>query len=108
MDGFDETVLPCDYATAGQITDDEMFSIMIQPLPPGARFTAVMDCCHSGTGLDLPFSFALTSGILAQDPSSFTMTKLSKKELKQLKKQQKNASRAVGDKKDKKAGKKDK
>ena len=25
-------------------------------LPAGCRLTAVMDCCHSGTGMDLPFT----------------------------------------------------
>ena len=54
-DGFDETILPCDYSTAGQLTDDKLFSIMIQPLPAGARFTSVMDCCR----IDVPALFSV-------------------------------------------------
>jgi len=56
-DGMNETFLPADFQSAGQITDDEMCSIMVNPLPAGAKLTAVMDCCHSGTGLDLPFTW---------------------------------------------------
>ena len=55
VDGLDETILPSDHRIKGQIVDDVMFEILIKPLPAGCRLTAVMDCCHSGTGLDLPF-----------------------------------------------------
>jgi len=54
-DGYDETILPLDHSTAGQIIDDEIFQIMVRPLPAHVRLTAVMDCCHSGTGMDLPY-----------------------------------------------------
>jgi len=53
-DCMNETLIPCDYERAGQIIDDEMFEVMIRHLPWGVKITAVMDCCHSGTGLDLP------------------------------------------------------
>ncbi len=54
-DGFDETILPMDYQSAGHIVDDEIYDIMVRRLPKGARLTSVMDCCHSGTGMDLPY-----------------------------------------------------
>jgi len=53
-DGMDETICPVDFDRAGMITDDTIFSLIVAPLPSGCRLTAVMDCCHSGTGLDLP------------------------------------------------------
>jgi len=56
-DGMNETILPVDFKAAGMITDDEMGEIMVKHLPEGVRLTAVMDCCHSGTGLDLPFTW---------------------------------------------------
>jgi len=54
-DGMNETILPMDYKTAGMITDDEISDLIVKPLPEGVRLTAIMDCCHSGTGLDLPY-----------------------------------------------------
>lgn len=54
-DGMNETILPCDYQTAGQIVDDHMHNMLVKPLPAGVKLTAVFDSCHSGTALDLPF-----------------------------------------------------
>jgi len=54
-DGMDETILPVDYNTAGQIIDDTLHEILVAPLPAGCKLTSLMDCCHSGTGLDLPY-----------------------------------------------------
>jgi len=57
-DGLNETILPLDYQRQ-QITDDELWGTLVYPLPAGARLTALMDCCHSGTGLDLPFEYKM-------------------------------------------------
>ncbi|KAH0484352.1 MAG: uncharacterized protein KVP18_001873 [Porospora cf. gigantea A] len=54
-DGFDETIMPVDYKTAGQIRDDEINWHLVYPLPSGVKMICVMDCCHSGSGMDLPF-----------------------------------------------------
>jgi hypothetical protein len=51
---MDETICPVDFDRAGMITDDTIFNLIVAPLPSGCRLTAVMDCCHSGTGMDLP------------------------------------------------------
>lgn len=56
-DGYDETLVPVDYATAGQLRDDDIFSTLVAPLKSGVVMTCVMDCCHSGTVLDLPYQF---------------------------------------------------
>lgn len=50
---------------SGQITDDIMHDIMVRPLPPGCRLTAVFDSCHSGTALDLPYIYS-TQGVLKE------------------------------------------
>lgn len=56
-DGYDETLIPVDYATNGQIRDDDLFQVLVGSMPRGVTMTCLMDCCHSGTVLDLPFHF---------------------------------------------------
>lgn len=54
---FYQTLVPVDYDTAGMIRDDNLFETLVAPLPKGSVLTSVMDCCHSGTVLDLPYTF---------------------------------------------------
>mmetsp|Transcript_41807 Transcript_41807/g.75910 ORF Transcript_41807/g.75910 Transcript_41807/m.75910 type:complete len:458 (-) Transcript_41807:404-1777(-) len=61
-DGMNETILPVDFQRAGMITDDEISDIIVRPMPEGVRVTGVMDCCHSGTGMDLPFTWTKSRG----------------------------------------------
>lgn len=42
-----------------------MHRIMVTPLQPGVRLTAIFDSCHSGTALDLPYIYS-TQGILKE------------------------------------------
>lgn len=51
-DGRDECIVPCDYATAGIITDD-IINASLKRLR-GSGLT-VFDCCRSGTIMDWPF-----------------------------------------------------
>jgi len=53
-DGMDEAILTSDFQ---YVIDDELWNVLVQPLPNGVALTALMDCCHSGTGLDLPYSW---------------------------------------------------
>lgn len=55
IDGFDETLCPVDFVTQGMIVDDEINATMVKPLPHGVKLHAIIDACHSGTMLDLPF-----------------------------------------------------
>ncbi|KAI0259901.1 caspase domain-containing protein [Gloeopeniophorella convolvens] len=57
-DGYDEVIYPVDFKQAGHIVDDEMHNIMVRPLPPGCRLTAIYDSCHSGSALDLPYIYS--------------------------------------------------
>jgi metacaspase-1 len=58
-DGYDETIVPVDHLRSGQIVDDELHDILVAHLPKGVRLTCIMDCCHSGSVLDLPYSYGL-------------------------------------------------
>ncbi|KAJ8448337.1 hypothetical protein Cgig2_021965 [Carnegiea gigantea] len=60
-DGYDETLCPLDFETNGMIVDDEINDTLVRPLPPGVRLHAIIDACHSGTALDLPFLCRMNS-----------------------------------------------
>jgi hypothetical protein len=62
-DGYDETICPVDYKREGQILDDDMHRIMVRPLPQGSRLTAIFDCCHSGSMMDLPFTYSIDGSL---------------------------------------------
>ncbi|TAQ87351.1 hypothetical protein B7494_g4314 [Chlorociboria aeruginascens] len=64
-DGYDEVIYPVDFRQVGHIVDDEMHRIMVSPLQPGVRLTAIFDSCHSGTALDLPYVYS-TQGVLKE------------------------------------------
>ncbi|KAF9550644.1 Ca(2+)-dependent cysteine protease [Mortierella hygrophila] len=66
-DGYDNTIYPVDHTRAGVIVDDLMHDIMVKPLPAGCRLTAIMDCCHSGSALDLPFTYSTTGQLKDQN-----------------------------------------
>jgi hypothetical protein len=54
-DGMDELIIPSDYQKEGVIVDSELFDLLVVPLPSGCKLTVILDCCHSGSALDLPF-----------------------------------------------------
>jgi len=55
VDGKDEVLIPTDHKQAGVIVDHELFDLLVVPLPSGCKLTVILDCCHSGSALDLPF-----------------------------------------------------
>ncbi|XP_059317976.1 metacaspase-1-like [Lycium ferocissimum] len=55
VDGYDETLCPSDFQTQGMIVDNELNATLVRPLPHGAKLHAIIDSCHSGTMLDLPY-----------------------------------------------------
>ncbi|KAL5716798.1 hypothetical protein ACHQM5_009918 [Ranunculus cassubicifolius] len=61
IDGYDETLCPLDYETEGMILDDEINETIVRPIPRGATLHAIIDACHSGTILDLPYLCKMNS-----------------------------------------------
>lgn len=85
-DGFDEILIPGDYKTAGQIMDDEIYSDFVTKVKSGVHVVAMVDCCHSGTAMDLPYVCGVGEGELRRD-DGFKMP-LGGMELKGKKKKQ--------------------
>ena len=57
---YDETLYPLDHHRSGQIRDFSLFNHFVKPMKAGVTVTCVMDCCHSGSVLNLPYSFRPT------------------------------------------------
>lgn len=71
-DGYDETLIPVDFKSAGQIVDDEVFIHLVKKMPKDVHVTVLMDCCHSGTALDLPYNVNATESKM-HDNAGFNM-----------------------------------
>ncbi|KAJ1306520.1 hypothetical protein OPQ81_007521 [Rhizoctonia solani] len=66
-DGYDEVIYPVDFEENSYIDDDTMHELLVRPLPSGCRLTALFDCGHAGTALDLPYVY--TSRGKIKEPS---------------------------------------
>ncbi|KAF2939522.1 hypothetical protein DAI22_03g202000 [Oryza sativa Japonica Group] len=55
VDGRDEELCPVDYKVSGNILDDDINDAIVKPLTQGVKLHAIIDTCHSGTMLDLPY-----------------------------------------------------
>ncbi|KAG6530302.1 metacaspase-1-like [Zingiber officinale] len=65
-DGYDETLCPLDFQKNGMIVDNDINEALVRPLPSGVRLHAIIDACHSGTMLDLPYLCRMNrSGVYA-------------------------------------------
>ena len=53
-DGRDECIVPSDFEL---ISDDVLFAELVAPLSAGTRLVGFMDCCHSGTQIDLKYRY---------------------------------------------------
>ena len=59
---YDETLYPLDHSRSGHIRDFSLFKHFVQPMQAGVTVTCVIDACHSGAVLELPYSYQPTDG----------------------------------------------
>lgn len=61
LDGLmrDDAIVPLDFGTSGFIVDDDLRKNIVEKVPNGAKLRVFLDCCHSGTGLDLPYNYKI-------------------------------------------------
>lgn len=52
-DGQDEALVPVDVQTAGLLLDDDLQQIMCQYELSGVMLRCILDCCHSGSAMDM-------------------------------------------------------
>ncbi|KAL6778253.1 hypothetical protein ACKKBG_A17500 [Auxenochlorella protothecoides x Auxenochlorella symbiontica] len=62
-DGKNETLCPLDFQQAGEIVDNDLNRYLINPIPQGVKLHAIVDACHSGSVMDLPFSAMSYNGV---------------------------------------------
>lgn len=55
-DGRDEAIVPLDFQTVGMLDDDTLNEI-VSHMVDTCQLTCIMDCCHSGTILDLKYRY---------------------------------------------------
>ena len=46
----------------GQLIDDELNQLLVNPLPHGVRLHAIIDACHSGSVMDMEFRCEFQGG----------------------------------------------
>jgi hypothetical protein len=55
---FDSCIYPVNNGAVEIITDDELKTLLVNKIPTGCKCFAVLDCCHSGSALDLRYIFS--------------------------------------------------
>lgn len=73
-DGNDEALAPLDYETNGIILDDHLRGLF-SFLKNNSKLTVILDCCHSGTGMDLTYNFCKKTCIWKRNRQKWAMVK---------------------------------
>lgn len=61
ISGKDSCIYPISNGKIETISDDEIKTYLINKLPQGCKCFVVLDCCHSGTALDLRYTIQAPS-----------------------------------------------
>ena len=55
--GLDDSIVPVDFEQRGQISSTLLHEHLVTRLAPQSTLFIVMDCCHSGSAVELPFVY---------------------------------------------------
>ena len=55
--GLDSCIYPCNGSTIETIVDDEIRSLLALKVPAGCKCLVILDSCHSGTAVDLRYTW---------------------------------------------------
>ncbi|KAF1350161.1 putative metacaspase [Delphinella strobiligena] len=55
--GLLDTICPVDFQTRGQINSDTLHQHLVRGLAPNSTLFVILDCCHSGSALELPYVY---------------------------------------------------
>ncbi|KAG2072089.1 peptidase C14 [Suillus decipiens] len=75
VDGFEKAIQPVDWEHAGEIVAEDLYDVMVKPLPTGCCLNALFDSCYSGTVLDLPYIYRTNGHLKRHDANSRALTK---------------------------------
>ena len=55
--GLDDTIVPVDFQERGQISSTLLHQHLVTNLAPRSTLFIIMDCCHSGSAVELPYVY---------------------------------------------------
>ncbi|KAG2095485.1 peptidase C14, caspase domain-containing protein [Suillus discolor] len=75
VDGFEKAIHPLDWERAGEIVSEDLYDVMVKPLPAGCCLNALFDSCYSGSVLDLPYIYQPSDHLKQHAANSRALTK---------------------------------
>lgn len=61
VSGMDSCIYPVNGGRMEMITDDELRALLAAKVPAGSKCFVVLDCCHSGTAIDMRYTWQTPS-----------------------------------------------
>lgn len=55
--GLDDSIVPVDFESRGQISSTLLHEHLVTYMAPNCTLFIIMDCCHSGSAVELPFVY---------------------------------------------------
>ncbi|KAF2822487.1 peptidase C14 [Ophiobolus disseminans] len=55
--GVDDTIVPVDFETRGQVSSTLLHEHLVTRMAPDCTLFIIMDCCHSGSAVELPYVY---------------------------------------------------